>query len=181
VKVEQVTGSGTGVFRRSANVYAVEGAGARMLLSYPLNAYVVGWGLGFAREIRGSTIAFPEVVGPDSRITAEFEATYWIDDESADDASAEEAKLFEYRWTCHASWDHDALTFVDGPSAELPLSRVDELFGDAQSEFVTRHVDRIIDVVRGSETRLRWLTRMLAKTPDSVEKRRLVAELQITL
>lgn len=178
--IEHVAGYGTGVFQKAATWYRVEPEGLIPLFTYPVWAYVIGWGLPFQRHITGHTSGIPYVIETGSRLDINLKAEYSADPTWAKRHEVDvDIPLFSYAIRLILDWDAEARVFVPSRESTATFDQVEGLFNDDTGAFLRRYLEEIIRLVdKGGKLQRDWVRELVANCPSSSERSRIETALQ---
>jgi hypothetical protein len=129
LSIEHIASYGTGVFQKVTTWYRVGADELVPLFSYPVQAYVVGWGLPFQRHITGHAPKILYVIEEGSKpeiiLTAEYSAEpTWLDQHQV----SGELSLFKYAARLILEWDRDARRFLPANESTATFDQVEGPF-----------------------------------------------------
>jgi hypothetical protein len=174
LSIQHIAGYGTGVFRKLATWYRVGPEGLVPLFSYPLRAYVAGWGMLFQRHILGRVVEKPFTLKHKSRLVITVQARYSVDPSWLDSHQKnEDTPLFSISLRVFLEWDADAHFFVPIEKSRATFDDAEALFNDDSDSFLRRYVRKIIQLVStGSDTQRQWVRDFIEQCPSSPERAR---------
>jgi len=157
--IEHLAGYGTGVYRKAITWYRVRRNEVVPLLTYPVYAYVIGWGQAFQRQISGSEIACPDFMTEGASLKIGLRVDYKADPSRE---RYHEVDLFSVSTNLALSWNEQGGQFVPTGECSLSFDDVEGLFAEDSSGFIARNVDHLISLAKhGNSLQRAWLREFL--------------------
>jgi len=164
--VQHPTAWGTGTLLRQEKWFLLSRQ-PRLILEYPVEAYVVGWALLFDREIQGIRGMVPEILDTGSRMQITMNAKY--SPSSMDSKYAGVAEL-EVVKTILLEWDAKTQIFSVLPESDMSPEETLGLYADDDAAFVTRNVGALKSLATGASGGLAAWIGQLAEAADPAER-----------
>jgi len=159
--IEHLAGYGTGVYRKAITWYRVRPDEVVPLLSYPVYAYVVGWGQAFQRHISGKEITCPAFLTEGARLHIALRVDYKSDPSRE---QYQEVDLFSISKNLVLSWDEEGGLFLPTDEYSLSFDEAEGLFAEGSSGFLARNVDHLISLARhGNGLQRSWVREFLGE------------------
>lgn len=173
--VEYVAGYGSGVFRKITTWYRIGPEGLVPILSFPIQAYVVGWGMPFQRHIKGDVLEAPHFLEGGSRLEISLSAEYSADPSWLyNHQISEDLPLFSFVAKLILEWDEDARIFLPSKGSTATFEQAEGLFNDDSNSFLSRFEDEIIDLIKNRGTLVReWVRDLIDHTLPSAHRSRI--------
>jgi len=156
--INHVGMTGTGVFQKQATLYRIAKNDAEIIMTFPTQFYVVGWGMPFDRHLSAKNISLPAVL----KERAEFHLQYALDYEiSATETGGEAEPLIHYAFSFYLIWNSEHGQFVPKTAAD-DLSILDMAWNEDTDMFVTRCRDALAPLNKhGTATQKKFVEKYL--------------------
>lgn len=164
--IQHPSGWGTGTVLYEEKWYLLAQA-PRLILEYPIHAYVVGWGLAFDREIKAELTSVPTALCSGARAEIAVRVTY---SPSSEQSKYEGAAGFTIAKTIRVEWDPSEENFAVLPESDMSPEEALGLYGEAEPGFVARNLGTLEALAKQADGgSLSWL-RDLADRAGTEEK-----------
>jgi len=178
--IQHVEMYGTGVYREGTTWYRVGPEGLLPLFTYPVQAYVVGWGMAFQRHLSSEVTNMPYAINDGAKLDIRLHIRYEADPSwlwrftSPHDT----LPLFTTTLNLKLQWAGDARVFVPMAESTASLNESSEIFNEDQSGFLRRNVDRLVQLaMTGSDLQRQWVRDFAGSLSDAPESQRILAAL----
>lgn len=155
--VQHPTGWGTGTLLHEERWFLLSRQ-PRLILEYPIDAYVVGWGLLFDRWIKGERITVPSMLKTGARLDLTMKVKYLP---SSDVPEYQGVGGFDISKTIRLEWHESIAGFASLPGSDMAPEETLGLYGDDDAGFVTRNLETL-DALAQSATGglMTWLSNL---------------------
>ena len=141
--VQYPTMWGTGTLMIEERWYALSKE-PRLILRFPVTAYVFGWGLVFDREIKGVSTGKTAKLSPGAHVDVRIDVRY---SPNSDVPKYQGVEALDINSTIRLEWQEVNKTFSLLPGSDIAPDEAFDLYGEDDGGFVRRNLNLLLTLV----------------------------------